>query len=193
MTDDSKPVSQTDRDAAIVVALAQISDQTVAMTKHVDGLTQWVAKMDARLAGAETVASVVDENETEAMMQRHIEAQKELISHLYEKSHQYVTIIIAGAFAAYFATFSAVSQRYSTPELLLSAGLMSFSLLVFILWEIFQICYVSVTVIKGTFGKKEMPSWHNPVWGLALLLTLGTGIPAMALSLWTYIRGLGIF
>jgi hypothetical protein len=193
MSDENNPLSQTDREAAIVVALAQISDQTVAMTKHVDSLTQWVAKIDARLTGTEAVASVVDENETEAMMRRNIDAQKEVISHLYEKSHQYVTIIVAGAFAAYFATFSTVSQRYSTQELLLSAGLMSVSLMVFILWEIFQICYVSITVIRGTFGKKEMPSWHNPLWGLALLLTLGTGIPAMGLSLWTYVRGLGIF
>lgn len=182
-----------DRDDAIVIALANISDQTVAMTKHVDSLTQWVAKMDARLTGVEAVASVVDENESAAMNQRHLDTQKELISHLYEKSHQYVTLIIAGAFAAFFATFSTVSQRYSTPELLLSAGLMSFSLMVFVLWEIFQICYVSFAVMNGTFGKNETPRWHNVAWGLALFLTIGTGVPAMALSLWSYFQGLAVF
>jgi hypothetical protein len=191
--DDQPESPMGDREQAILLALARISDQSVAATNHLEHLTEWVAKIDARVHGTETVAAIVDENETEAMTRRQIEAQKELISHLYEKSHQYVTIIIAGAFAAYFATFSTVSQRYSTPELLLSAGLMSFSLMVFVLWEIFQICYISYTVIKGQYGKKETPSWHNPVWGLALLLTVGTGVPAMALSLWTYIKGSGIF
>jgi hypothetical protein len=193
VADDEGARIQPDRETAIILTLAQVSDQTVAMTKHLEGLTQWVAKMDARLAGTEAVAAVVDDNQTEVELQRHIDAQKELISHLYEKSHQYVTIIIAGAFAAYFATFSTVAQRYTTTELLLSAGLMSFSLMIFVLWEIFQICYISYTVITGSFGTKAAPSWHNPVWGLALLLTIGTGIPAMMLSLWTYLDGLGIF
>ena len=191
MDDDKTTLSEKDK--AIIHAISELASESRATAKYIDKLTEFVMHLDARTSGTEVVASVVDENQTEVETLRHIDTQKELISHLYEKSHQYVTIIIAGAFAAYFATFSTVAQRYTTTELLLSAGLMSFSLMVFVLWEIFQICYISYSVINGSFGTKKAPSWHNPVWGVALLLTIGTGIPAMILALWTYLDGLGIF
>ncbi len=46
-------------------------------------LTQFVAKLDTRISGAEAVAAVVDENESNVELDRQVAAGKEIISHLY--------------------------------------------------------------------------------------------------------------
>ena len=154
---------------------------------------QLLLTIQAQVAGAMAVVSVVDENQTQADVARHIATQKELITFLYEKNHQYVTVIIGGAFAAYFATLSIMSARFSDQELLASALLMTLSLTVFVLWEITSITFIGWQTIRGSFGSaSQAPRWQRVGWAAAMFLSLATALPAIGLSIWVYLRGLGV-
>lgn len=161
---------------------------------HSEANTKLLLKIDARVAGAESIASVVDDNEADVQTARLVAAQREIISHLYEKSHQYVAVIIAGAFAAYFATLSVLSARFSDSELRLSALLMTVSLTVFVMWEIINISYIGYHTMKGDFGIiTDQPRWLQIGWPAAMFFSLATALPAIALSISVYLRGLGAF
>ena len=75
-----------------------------AMFLHAQAGERLLLSIQAQVAGMMSVAGVVDENEARAETDRDVAGRKEIITFLYEKSHQYVTVVIAGAFAAYFAT-----------------------------------------------------------------------------------------
>jgi Na+/proline symporter len=134
----------------------------------------------------------VDENEEKLELKRQIAAKKEIISHLFDKSHQYVTGIIAGAFAAYFATLGALADRFTDTELRISALLMTMSLTVFVMWEVLNMIFVGHHSFKGDYGTlTETPPWAHKGWYVVMVLTLGTALPAIALSIFVYLRGLG--
>lgn len=163
-----------------------------AMFLHAQAGERLLLSIQAQVAGMMSVAGVVDENEARAETDRDVAARKEIITFLYEKSHQYVTVVIAGAFAAYFATLGILSQRFSDSKLLTSALLMTLSLTVFVTWEIGSIIHIGYHSLKGDWGTlTESPRWQRVGWPLAMFFSLCTGLPAIGLSVWVYIRRLG--
>ena len=158
--------------------------------------TQFLLDLNAKVAGVEahTHATVcaVDANENEARTQREIAARKEIISHLFDRSHNYVTVVVAGAFAAYFSTLSTVALRLSDVQLRWSALLMTVSLTIFVFWEVFNMAYIGYHNLKGDYGLiNSTPRWTKIVWAIVLLLTIFTALPAIRLSIYAYLKGLG--
>jgi hypothetical protein len=182
----------TDEEIRLAIArtLEKIYGHADASTKL---LLQIHSRVEGALAGQAAVAKVVDANADEAMVERQIAAAKELISHLIEKSHQYVTIVIAGAFAAYFATLSMVSGRFSDEELAASTLLMTLSLTIFVMWEVVNIIYIGIIGMKGDATKLTagMPRWQQIGWAAAMFSSLATALPAVGIALWVYVRHLG--
>ena len=163
---------------------------------HMEATTRLTGDIHARLEGAmaanNAVAEVVDQNENQVATDRQNAASKELISHLFEKSHQYVTVIIAGAFAAYFATLGTLANRFSDIELRWSALLMTISLTIFVMWEVFNMFYIGHHTFRGDYGSlTTTPTWVKRGWYVVMVGTLGTALPAISLSVWVYLRGLG--
>ena len=153
-------------------------------------MTEFVTRLDAELANAkDTVAEI----EAEADVDRQVAARKELISFLYKESHQYVVIIVAAAYAAYFTTLSTLTPHLGRDELLSSALLMTVSLTIFVLWEVLSITYLGWLTLTGRIAAaKETPRWVQIGWPIALAASLLTGLPAIALSLIAYLRGLSV-
>jgi hypothetical protein len=184
------PENSPDTAVALVRTLDQMRIHSEQLTALSHELTEFVAKLSARVSGTEAVAGVVDENAAQAATERQIAAQKELISHLYEKSQQYVTVVVAGAYAAYFATLSTVSARFSDSELRLSALLMTISLTIFVLWEVFNVAFLGWNSLRGDFGVKAVPRWYRILWPLMLAASVLTALPAVGYSLHSYTSGL---
>ncbi|MGN7999492.1 hypothetical protein [Sphingomonas sp. 22176] len=185
---------RTPTDAEVRIIMFQTMEQMFLHTQANTALLQTIeSRMAGIAAGGNAVAGVVDENEARIQTERTIAIQKELINQIFDKSHQYVTIIIAGAFAAYFTTLGAISPKFKDTELLISALLMTFSLTAFVIWEIFNMFYIGHHTFKGDLGviTKQTP-WLRRSWYLAMIVTLGTAIPAIGLSLFVYLRGLGV-
>jgi len=155
--------------------------------------TQLLLTIQAKLAGVEAVTPIVDENQAAAATAREVAAKKEIISHLYERAQMYVAVIVAGAFAAYFATLSVIAPRMPDKLLELSALLMTLSLSVFVLYEVFSISWTAYRVMRGDLGMlTATPRYMTFSWGAALLFTIVTAVPAIVLMVWAYLRGLGI-
>lgn len=186
MTDEE----QVPTDEQLRLAMFQTMEQ---MFVHSKAQTEIILTLQARLAGAESVADVVDQNEEDAHLKREIEARKQIISHLFDKFKQYSTVIIAGAFAAYFTTLGALSERFTDGELILSALLMTASLFVFVTWEIIGVIFMGVHSIKGDMMEtlSKPPRWQSVGWALAMFFSLATAFPAVGISLWVYLRRLG--
>jgi hypothetical protein len=182
---------RTPTDPEIRVAIVQTLEQ---IYQHSLANTQALHDLRARVAGTEAVAAVVDDNETQVLIDRHVAATKDIISHLYEKSHQYVVVIVAGAFAAYLTTLGILADRFSDYELRLSALLMTVSLATFVLWEVINVSYIGVHVMQGDWGTIDrQPKWLRIGWPLAMFGSLTTALPAIGLSIFVYLRGLGAF
>lgn len=181
---------QVPTDEQLRLAMFQTMEQ---MFVHSKAQTEIILTLQARLAGAESVAAVVDENEQEATIKREIEARKEIISHLFDNFKQYSTVIIAGAFAAYFTTLGVLSDRFTDGELILSALLMTASLFVFVTWEIIGVISMGVHTLKGDVLEaiNEPPRWQSVGWALAMFFSLATAFPAVGISVWVYLRRLG--
>ena len=188
MSDDSQKRVPTE--AEVRVIMFQAMEQ---MFLHSQASTEFLKKLDARVAGTETVAAVVDANASDVVAMREVSARKEVISHLFDKSHQYVTVIIGGAFAAYFTTLGTLAPRFKDMELRLSALLMTFSLAVFVGWEVFNMAYIGRHTFAGDYGLiTDQPRWLKRGWVLALALSIVPAVAAIGLSLFVYLRGLGV-
>lgn len=174
---------------AISKALVEMHLQNQQMIDHAKALTEFVMGMNARVHGTEAVAAVVDENAANVATERQVAAQKELISYLYEKSQQYVTVIVAGAYAGYFVTLSAVSARFSDAELRLSALLMTVSLTIFVVWEVLNVAYIGWQNFQGKFST-ESPSWYRKTWPIVIAAALLTAIAAVGFSVYSYTSNL---
>jgi hypothetical protein len=184
-----QPEQIPDLGTALVQALEQMRLHSLELTGLSNELSQFVANLHARVSGAEAVAAVVDENETNVQIDRQVAAGKEIISHLYEKSQQYVTIVVGGAYAAYFTTLSTVSSRFSDNELRLSALLMTISLTLFVVWEVINVAYVGWYSLRGQL-RTDVPGWYKKTWPIVIAASLLTALPAVGFSLYAYTSGL---
>ena len=190
MTDQPPPTEEQIR-VAMLQALEQIF-------LHSKANTEFAASMNAKLAGVEahTHATVkaLDDTADQAALARQVAARKEIIDHLYEKSHQYVAVVMAGFFTANFATLATLAARFSDKELRLSAALLTISLCIFVAWEIINVTYAGIHVLKGDVGEiQKTPRWLNIGWSISMLLSLVTGIPAIGIALYAYLGGLNFY
>ena len=174
---------------AIAKALAEMHLQNEQMLAHAKAMTDFVMGVNARVHGTEAVAAVVDENEANVATDRQVAAQKELISYLYEKSQQYVTVVVAGAYAGYFLTLSTVSARFSDAELRLSALLMTISLTIFVVWEVLNVAYIGWQNLQGKFSA-ESPAWYRRTWPIVIATSLLTAMAAVGFSVYSYTSNL---
>jgi hypothetical protein len=190
----SEPQQPPPPDEQLRVAMIQTLEQIFL---HSKANTDFVMAVNAKLAGVEahTHATVesLDEASNQAAVDRGLAAQKELITHFMEKSHQYVVVVMAGFFTASFATFSTVAPRLTDSELRLSALLLTVSLAVFVFWEVVNVCYIGAHTMKGDIGViQKIPRALQIGWPAAMFLSLATGLPAIFLAAYAYLRGLHI-
>ena len=181
--------SDDDLRLAIAKALVEMHQQNEQMLLHAKEMTDFVMAINARVHGTEAVAAVVDENATEALADRQVAAQKELISYIFEKSQQYVTVVVAGAYAGYFVTLSTVSARFSDAELRLSALLMTISLTIFVVWEVLNVVYIGWQNLRGSF-RAESPAWYKRTWLGVVASALLTALAAVGFSAYSYTSNL---
>ncbi|HEY5722557.1 MAG TPA: hypothetical protein VIT45_09575 [Allosphingosinicella sp.] len=173
-------------DEALRLLMAQTMEQMFLHSKASTGI---ILELQERLTAVEAV--LPDEREVE--LERVVTAQKDVLTHMFEKFKQYTTVIIAGAFAAYFTTLGVLSDRFSDGELLLSALLMTTSLFVFVMWEVTGIIWMGIHTIRGDHLEKLQgpPRWQEVGWALAMTFSLLTAVPAVGISVWVYLRRLG--
>lgn len=181
--------SDADIRLAISKALAEMHLQNEQMLLHAKAMTDFVMAVNARVHGTEAVAAVVDDNAAQVASDRQVAAQKELISYLYQKSQQYVTVVVAGAYAGYFVTLSTVSARFSDAELRLSALLMTISLTIFVVWEVLNVAYIGWQNLRGKFST-ESPAWYKKTWPIVIALSLLTAVAAVGFSVYSYTSNL---
>jgi hypothetical protein len=164
------------------------------MRTQMQALTEFVADMNARLAGAETVPAVVDENQAAVERDRQMATAKEFVSHYYREAHSYSAVVIAGAYAAFFATLSLMAARFTDTELALAAVLMSVSLVTFVFWEVGNIIYISVKLARTKPG--TLPSGpgrrYYVGWVAVLVTSIATALPAFGISIKVYLATLGV-
>ena len=95
-----------ERESTPSVAKAVPSDEEVrlgmvrtmdAIFLHAQAGERLLLAIQAQVAGTMAVAGVVDDNHSQVQTDREVAAQKEVITFLYEKSHQYVTLVVGGA------------------------------------------------------------------------------------------------
>lgn len=183
--------SSPDPGVALIRAMDQMRLHSEQLTGLTHELTDFVANLHARVRGTEAVAAVVDENETQAEVDRKVAAGKELIAFTFEKMHQYVTIVVGGAYIAYFTTLSTMAQRFTDNELRISAALMTVSVTVFALWEVLNVTYIGAMSMKGNLeGMAQVPKWQKVGWPIALAISLLTALPAIGISIHAYVVGL---
>lgn len=123
---------------------------------------------------------------------------------LFSNAQTYTTVVIFGAYAAFFAIWSFTKDDMTRGQLYWTAILMGVSILVFVLFEVFKMLMTSFELIRLSrlalrelppsqfFIKRAAAKQHSmrltnmlvlPAWGLAVLVTLATGIPAAIILL----------
>jgi len=131
-----------------------------------------------------------------------MEHWEKYITTLFERASHYNTVIIAGAYVAFFTVWSGLSKYADKPLYSQAALLVLVSLLVFVVWEVGVNIWLSRRVrdeadLFRTSGKEylekkqrlEADARHRkisvvPFWYLISLVTIGLGLAgAVALAL----------
>lgn len=180
MTDAPQNPQHIPDDAETRLIICRTMEQ---MFQQSQTMTNLLLNLQARMAGVEAVTPIVDQNQADANTARQVGAQKEIISHMYDRAQQYTAVVIAGAFAAFFATYSVVSARMPDKLVALSALLMTASVTVFVFHEIFSITWISYKVMRGNLeAATESSKWMRILWGIAMFVTIGCATPAIVLA-----------
>ena len=184
-------MSRTDFERSLVEALSDLQLQSVALQNEMMLLTTYLDKISARSSGIEPIAHIVDRNNYLFELDKNKSAQKEIITYLYKEAHTYLVVVIAAGYAAFFTTISILSQKMASQHLYLAGLLITISLTVFVFWEVISMAYLSWLMITNQLGQKEeMPALTRIGWPIALLLSVGTALPAAGLIGWSYLEGL---
>lgn len=133
----SKDRNMNDRESqsAVVGVLTEIARNLEGLTKYVNELAISVAANRGAIKG---VADVVDENEEIAQDEKERERMKDVFTHGFLKSQNYLKVIIFGIYGTYFGLYGIVSTTVSDQRLLHSALLMITSVSVLVLFEVIQ-------------------------------------------------------
>jgi hypothetical protein len=136
-----------------------------------------------------------------------VDVQKELIAHAFGHAQAYTNVVLSVGYAGFFAIWSFLKPDLSKGETLWSALLVSVSLTVFILWEVYQSFYRSRSIMSLAETVKDPSRFEvaidryrreensrvislKRVWVVAFLLTVVTGFGGTLILIYAFIRSL---
>ena len=96
--------------------------------------------------GMQKIAQALAEKARHETHEKRIEETTKLLSALYDRAAAYTNLIIVAGYAGFFAVWGSVKSDLSKSEMLASAFCLSFSLMVFVFWEILVMLYTSRTL-----------------------------------------------
>jgi hypothetical protein len=136
-----------------------------------------------------------------------IDKQKEVIITTYEQAKNYTNIIIMGGYAGLFAVWSFTKNDLAQWQSIAVGLLAILSVLSFVLFEIYGIWLRSTQTINllkqlqeaeklnkfsSEYGKQEQKRVERlmKVWPFSFYVTLGSGILAGGLLIWSFVTKL---
>ena len=140
-------------------------------------------------------------------MEKIIEAQKELLAFTFSQAQAYTNLIIVAGYAGFFALWNFVQDDITKTQLFWSGILITISLIVFVLWEVYgmfrrsrSLLEISEAVNKPNEFEELIRSHkqkeseraisYGRTWIAALSITVLTGFSAIGIMLWSFISGL---
>jgi hypothetical protein len=127
----------------------------------------------------------------------------------YDKAAAYANLIMAAAYAAFFAVWSNMKGLMSPSEMRLSALCMVVSLLVFVVWELTKMVLTSARM-RGLAQLVQSPGFDFPAklkqqqladarfnlgvaraWPIALVASVVPGVCAGGILVWSFLSNLG--
>lgn len=164
---------------------------------------------------SETIPPFLLSEAAEAEQRRQTDEMRQAIADIlasaYDKATAYTTVVIFGAYAAYFGIW-AYTRDLMTPKVTYwVALLMGISILTFALFEVFKMLVTSREFMKmrGLLGRELSPKQFlderkklknegdkfirhivMPIWAGALLVSLVTGLAGATLLLWNFVASL---
>lgn len=158
--------------------------------------------------GMQKIAQALAEKARHETHEKRIEETTKLLSALYDRAAAYTNLIIVAGYAGFFAVWGSVKSDLSKSEMLASAFCLSFSLMVFVFWEILVMLYTSRTL--GNLNKtlqappqdfEKQLEKHNVlvakravsirrIWYGILLLTIVPGLIGGAILMFGFLRQL---
>jgi len=136
-----------------------------------------------------------------------IDGQKEIIRSTYEQARSYNNIIIMGGYAGLFAIWSFTKNDLERWQSIAVGLLAILSVLSFVLFEIYGIWLRStqtsnlmkqlqeaekLNTYPAEYGKQEMKRVETlvKVWPFFFFVTLGTGVLAGGILIWSFVTKL---
>ncbi len=131
----------------------------------------------------------------------------EIQSKIYEKASAYTNLIMVGAYAGMFATWSATRTQLPTKANIVVALSLGISLTAFVLFEVYKMTYTATRFMKNRkflvtpappeeFAKNLAKLSHDeqklslffiPIWIFVLVVTVGAGLFALSLLFYNYV------
>jgi len=158
--------------------------------------------------GTQKIVQALAEKAQHEAHEKRIEETTKLLSALYDRAAAYTNLIIVAGYAGFFAVWGSVKADLFKFEMLASALCLSFSLLVFVFWEVSVMLYASRAL--GNLNKvlqappqdfEKQLQKHNAleakravsirrIWYGILLLTIVPGLIGGAILMGGFIRQL---
>jgi hypothetical protein len=152
------------------------------------------------------VATATAQKELAAQQEKIKNTMIEAQSKIYDKATAYTNLIMIGGFAGAFATWSATRAQLPVKANVTVALLLGFSLLSFILFEIYKMTYTSIKFMKTrsllvtqappdqfianlqklALEEQTLASHFIPIWIATMVISLGAGLAALALLFYNY-------
>ncbi len=136
-----------------------------------------------------------------------LEANKELLSHAYDRGMAYTNLILGAGYAGFFTTWSFTKDRLSERQTLWSALLVSLSLISFVVFEVYKTFYLSQSLLGLTRAVQDpaninrlIEEWQRDarsaqirfgrIWATTFWFTLLTGLLGGAILIYSFVRAL---
>ena len=136
-----------------------------------------------------------------------IEAQKELIAHAFSQAHAYTNLVLSAGYAGFFAIWSFLTPELTKAEVFWSALLVSISLSVFILWEVYQSYYRSRSMLSLAKTVEHPSRFEEALeehrrsertrivnlknwWVASLVLSVVPAFAGVLILLWAFVRSI---
>ncbi|MES9852795.1 MAG: hypothetical protein ABW170_13325 [Candidatus Thiodiazotropha sp. L084R] len=136
-----------------------------------------------------------------------LKAQKELLSSSFSHAMAYTNTVVLGGYAAFFAIWNFTKPQLSNGQILLSALLMSVSLMSFVAFEIYGMVFRSKSILglaravsnpqqfvlllqEHKENEQSKAIVYGRVWVAALAVSVFTGFGAAFILIWAFISEL---
>jgi hypothetical protein len=142
-----------------------------------------------------------------------METQKVVLDKAFDRAEKYVNLIIMSGYAGFFGLWQITKSHLDEWQVLSSALLISISLTIFVLFEVFNMLFSSLDLLeRAKFitnpENKKSPSeltktlkkhqekshkrliLYRKIWLVCWLSSVVTGIFAIGILMWGFIKGL---